>query len=147
KGLYQRRHIHRHLLSMLEKAAPDVRDCYRELISALVVRREPLTEDIWNNKWRAITREIAESLACDSISNAEADAFLSWGAGVQHSTATAPKMTHDNIYRYPISDPKVRIRVGSIHSVKGETHAATLVLETFYYQHNLEQLLKWLCGE
>ncbi len=39
------------------------------------------------------------------------------------------------------------IRLGSIHSVKGETHAATLVLETFWYDHNLEKLLPWLRGK
>jgi len=40
--------------------------------------------------------------------------------------------------------------VGSIHSVKGETHTATLVLETFWKdrsgRHNLELLLPWLNG-
>lgn len=38
------------------------------------------------------------------------------------------------------------IRVGSIHSAKGETHTATLVLETYWYAHNLESLLPWLGG-
>lgn len=47
---------------------------------------------------------------------------------------------------YPHDAPKVHIRVGSIHSVKGETHTATLVLETFWYDHNLEKLLPWLNG-
>jgi hypothetical protein len=41
---------------------------------------------------------------------------------------------------------KVDIRVGSIHSVKGETHTGTLVMETFWYGDSLEALLPWLFG-
>ncbi|NEI63856.1 MULTISPECIES: hypothetical protein [Rhizobium] len=37
-----------------------------------------------------------------------------------------------NIFAYPAADPKVKIRLGSIHSVKGETHTATLVLDSFF---------------
>ena len=32
------------------------------------------------------------------------------------------------------------------HSVKGETHTATLVLETFFYKHHLSELKPWLLG-
>ena len=42
--------------------------------------------------------------------------------------------------------PKVEIRLGSIHSVKGETHTATLVLDSFYYKHHLSELKPWLLG-
>jgi hypothetical protein len=38
------------------------------------------------------------------------------------------------------------MRVGSIHSAKGETHTATLVLETYWYSHNLNDLVPWLSG-
>ena len=49
----------------------------------------------------------------------------------------------DNIYHYPSSSQKVKIRMGSIHSVKGDEHTATLVLETFWNTHNLEYIMKW----
>jgi DNA helicase II / ATP-dependent DNA helicase PcrA len=38
------------------------------------------------------------------------------------------------------------VRLGSIHSVKGETHTATLVLESFYHDHHLRELKPWLPG-
>ena len=38
------------------------------------------------------------------------------------------------------------MRLGSIHSVKGETHTATLVLESFYHSHHLSELKPWLLG-
>jgi hypothetical protein len=45
-----------------------------------------------------------------------------------------------------LNSSKVHIRVGPIHSVKGETNTATLVLETFWYDHNLEKAVPWLTG-
>ena len=39
------------------------------------------------------------------------------------------------------------VRVGSIHAAKGETHTATLVLETFYHAHHLKKLKPWLLGD
>lgn len=36
---------------------------------------------------------------------------------------------------------------GSIHSVKGRTHLATLVLETYMTSHNMKSILKYLCGD
>src|SRR3569832_1925636 len=47
----------------------------------------------------------------------------------------------------PPDGPAVDIRVGSIHSAKGETHTATLVLDTFFYDHHLRALRPWLLGQ
>lgn len=52
----------------------------------------------------------------------------------------------DNLFAYPPDAPQVRIRLGSIHSVKGETHTATLVLDTFFHDHHLKELKPWLLG-
>ena len=52
----------------------------------------------------------------------------------------------DNLFSYPPTDPKVHIRLGSIHSVKGETHAATLVLDSFFHGDHFVQLKPWLLG-
>ncbi len=37
--------------------------------------------------------------------------------------------------------------MSSIHAVKGETHFATLILETFLYSHAIKSLLPWLLGK
>ncbi len=52
----------------------------------------------------------------------------------------------DNLFAYPPDAPRVRIRLGSIHSVKGETHTATLVLDSFFHTHHLSELKPWLLG-
>lgn len=41
----------------------------------------------------------------------------------------------------------IRIEIGSIHSIKGETHAATLLLETFTNVHFVKSVLPWLTGK
>ena len=46
--------------------------------------------------------------------------------------------THNNIYQYNDLD----VKVGTIHSVKGETHTATLYMETFYQGKYESQRLK-----
>jgi hypothetical protein len=63
------------------------------------------------------------------------------------SKTVQPMGGSSNIYRYPRDNPKVQINVGSIHSVKGQTHTATLVLETFWYDHNLNMLKPWIVGQ
>lgn len=48
-----------------------------------------------------------------------------------------------NIYR----EGDIEIPISTVHSVKGETHAATLFLETFYHKYDSEFLGGALCGE
>lgn len=51
-------------------------------------------------------------------------------------------VSHNNEYVNP-SLPEIKISVGTVHSVKGETHTATLFLETFNYAHDSEKILKY----
>jgi len=39
------------------------------------------------------------------------------------------------------------INVSSVHGVKGETHTATLLLETFYYDYDIHRILPFLKGQ
>lgn len=48
-----------------------------------------------------------------------------------------------NVYK----DADIEIEVATVHSVKGETHAATLFLETKYYKYESEHFGEQLCGE
>ncbi len=49
-----------------------------------------------------------------------------------------------NIFK---TDDEISIEVGTVHSVKGETHTATLYLETFNYDLDSKRLLPFLKGE
>jgi DNA helicase-2/ATP-dependent DNA helicase PcrA len=55
-----------------------------------------------------------------------------------------PKRNTTNIY---IAENDREVEVGTIHSVKGETHDATLVLETKNYCNDLRAMLPFLTGE
>ncbi len=84
---------------------------------------------------RALTDEATEFLARSDISPSDS----------AHDDGTVAVM--DNFYSHPPQDPKVQIRLGSIHSVKGETHTATLVLDSFFHKHHLSELKPWILGE
>lgn len=43
--------------------------------------------------------------------------------------------------------PEIKIDINTVHAVKGETHRATLYLETFNYGRDLKKLLPFLQGE
>lgn len=143
-----RRNCHRRVLQHLEESAAH-QACYTILISRFALGQKPLTRKTWNDRWRYAVRGIAEAVARVQLSGEEVDAFLAWT--VEPDSGELPptiRRNRDNIYAYPRDAPKVSIRVGSIHSIKGKTHTATLVLETFWQdkkeRHNLELLLPWL---
>jgi len=148
--LRTRKHGHRYVLELLDETS-DIQDRYKDLIEKFAVEGEALTKQTWNNTWCSIVRDIAVTIAKTTLSNVESSNFLAWKdvSGSSASTAVDAK-SNDNIYRFNKGDKKVSIRVGSIHSVKGETHTATLVLETFWQdskgRHNLELLMPWLDG-
>ncbi|MCY1464603.1 hypothetical protein D9M71_826450 [compost metagenome] len=52
-----------------------------------------------------------------------------------------------NTFRSTQENGVVDIKLGSIHSSKGQTHTATLVLETFNYEHFITSLLPWATGQ
>lgn len=75
--------------------------------------------------------------------------FLDWITPITNDggDATNKYPPGPNIYRVPVGERTIDVRMSSIHAVKGETHFATLVMETFYYGHALKSLLPWLAGE
>jgi DNA helicase-2/ATP-dependent DNA helicase PcrA len=140
------KHPHRHILKLLEKS-PDIQMRYQNLIVQFTVRQERPTTQTWEVRLREEVRSIAQALAGSKLSD-EADNFLMWEDKPFTPAATInANKSRDNLFSYRENDREVSIRVGSIHSVKGQTHTATLVLETFWKdskeRHNLELLLPW----
>lgn len=142
-ALPRRRGSHRHVLELLAQNVR-IRDEYLSLNHEVVVMQKPLTQESWVQLWCNTVRQIAETIAGCPLAKREADEFLRWGDDGASSPST--QATSTNIYRYPQGSPKVDIHVGSVHSVKGETHTATLVLETFWNKHNLAALGDWIRG-
>jgi len=57
------------------------------------------------------------------------------------------KKSKQNIYKYKDGDINFEIEISTIHKVKGETHTATLIVETFKNGYDLFHLLKLLQGK
>jgi hypothetical protein len=141
--LSNRKRKHRYILELLAEK-PELRASYLDLVTALAIGGLNSTAEEWNGKCRDSLSGIAEAISGLRGSCAEANEFLEWRALACGEQSSHRSQQHDNVFRYPQENPKLRIRVGSIHSVKGETHTATLVLDTFYRNHHLATLKPWL---
>ncbi|MBX9590852.1 MAG: UvrD-helicase domain-containing protein [Hyphomonadaceae bacterium] len=142
--LAARRRRHSQILEALVPQ-PEVREHYRALVSLLVHPKTDLAANKWDNEWCGKVIAIAGSLAGTAFTRSQQAEFLTWPVAAQ-AGQQAQKPRRDNFYRYPAASPTVAIRVGSIHSVKGETHTATMLLDTFFHEHHLQELKPWLIG-
>lgn len=140
-------HSHRRVLRLLEGDDAS-RKLYLSFASELMLGGRRPTRDSWLRHTSAVALKLADALAASPEDTGEAAAFVEWAdeAGGEE-TAMHPPGSPDNVYRFPPESPKVHIHLGSIHSVKGETHMATLVCDSFWYAPNLASLFPWLIGQ
>jgi len=145
--LRARRRRHRYVVELLNEHDDDG-ELYHSILDSFALRKEPLNKNAWESCLSESVRRVGEAITGEKLSNTDADAFLAWDdTAVESSSEGEPESRRDNIYRHPAADPKVQIKVGSIHSVKGQTHTATLILETFWNEHNLDKLKEWILGD
>lgn len=106
----------------------------------------PLVEDEWPDQV-LLLRKILKPVINESWTP-NADTFCQWSVELAGDSDSATRGTRQPPNRYVYSDREhaIVIDVGTIHSAKGQTHTATLVLETFYKTHDLSDLLPWLSG-
>jgi hypothetical protein len=144
--LKNRRRNHPWVLELLSERA-DARKRYFELVKSLAADRAIPVQADWCSEWVPGIRLIAESIAGATISASCSNIGLFLGLPQEVLQCVAAGTPRDNIFRHPEKGARVRIRVGSIHSVKGDTHTATLVLDSFYKVHHLKTLKPWLLGQ
>lgn len=142
--LKQRKRRHRYVLDLLE-GMPGAQYVYLDAIRALCVDGATLTQESWEDEWQAKMVDVVTAIAGIAPEQDEAHQFLAWTDAVAAGQDDAG-LGSDNVFRHPASKPEVEIRVGSIHSVKGETHTATLVMDTYFFTHHLRALKRWLTG-
>lgn len=142
----KRKRKHRLILHLLTEH-PEIRRAYLDLVTILAIEERTPSEGEWNKTWCAIVKGIAGVVGGPVVASAGTQAFLEWHPVLPGSTPSRRAANVDNLFRYPLDHPKVEIRFGSIHSVKGETHTATLVVDTFFHAHHLVTLKPWLLGQ
>lgn len=140
-----RKSANRYLLEHL----PDdnARKRYGNLLDRLISSRCELSKEVWTAHLMPEVLEIAEAIIGCEIRGPRVTEFLGWTNGEISLEGGGARKIATNLFCYPHNEPKVSIRLGSIHSVKGETHTATLVLESFHKTHHLRKLIPWLVGK
>ena len=129
--------------------ADEAKAIYRSLLTRFLIDREVLTRALWIALNPSL-KLLGATLGGGDAASPAANDFLAWRDAVplpqpavqHHAHAAAP-----NSYRYSDGSASIDIRLGSIHMAKGQTHLATLVLETFNQSHFLHSMMPWLLGK
>lgn len=137
---------HRRLLETLDGGAGE--EAYRELLERTLTLEGKFTDEEWAQALPLVLQIVSQLTGVHKL-NQDASGFLTRpGCSSSDGDQADGKTTvPDNSFSFPPGEPKVRIRLGSIHSVKGETHTATLVLDSFFHKHHLSELKPWILGE
>ncbi len=138
-----RKRNHRYVMELLEGNTGALQT-YLSMVRMFAVSRLIPSQDRWDTEYKPLFQKLGRVLSAADATPAAANEFLAW-SGI--GAVDAAKAKRNNVLRDATQDPAINVRVGSIHSVKGETHTATLVLETFYYAHHLDALKPWLLGQ
>ena len=122
---------------------------YRSVLTRFLINREALTLDLWIALCPSL-KLLAATLGGGDTGSPAANDFLTWRDTVnqpQPATLDQVQAAALNTYRCSDGGASVDIRLSSIHAAKGQTHLATLVLETFNKSHFLHSLMPWLLGK
>lgn len=141
-----RKSAHRRLLENLAGSAGE--EAYLDLLDRTLAAEGRFSDGEWARALPLVNGIVSQLVGAQTL-NREATEFLARSDSSPSDGAYegGTEATLNNLYGHPPQDPKVHIRLGSIHSVKGETHTATLVLDSFFYKHHLSELKPWVLGE
>ena len=147
--LSRKARTHRAIIAALANDAASLA-AYHEFLREFLVDRTALFEAEWNRRKDGIMA-IATALCAGDTDMARAERFLAWpkdDPSLDGTGTPPPADTGANVFRFSDGNRNIDIRLGSIHSVKGQTHLATLLLSTNWYkQHSAIQIMPWLLGK
>lgn len=143
-GIKPRKRSHRFILELLHDDEPTL-DGYHKMVTSLAIEQHIPSEDSWHQIWKPIVENIVTKISGKTLN--PNDPFLSYPANFSIDPIHHHQSRHGNIYPVEHDGRKINIKLGSIHSVKGETHTGTLVLETYRKAHHLEKIVCHIKGE
>lgn len=138
-----RKYKNRYVIELLGEDETRIRH-YQDLVSKLVINRAEPTQVAWEEEIVATLADLAMAMSEADGETEAANEFLEWIEAAGGADAQPKSL---NIVLDTAQEPPITVRLGSIHSVKGETHTATLVLESFNQTYHLKALKKWLLGK
>lgn len=119
---------------------------FRELLLDWCFSEQVIDLQYWQHTSQALV-DLTRSW-CRGVLDNETKEYLQWTEGdwqVQEEEMQLPTGLA-NVYRYKAAIGTIEIELATIHAVKGETHTATLVLETYWHDHDLKVLLPYMTG-
>lgn len=133
--------------SLLKALTEDSQINFRILVNEI----SDINDSISKSDWTSILGLINQILKLFNITNfQDVKEFVIWldeeNFEIQDDENVKKVLPNHYIYTDEETQRYVDIEFGSIHSVKGRTHLATLVLETFLKTHNIKAILKHLCS-
>lgn len=130
----------------IEKMLPDEKHLiYRQLMLDLALSKFRTKEE-----WNSVINKVDNILKLFDLSLISRDrVLLNWVDEVsfEYDDKKAQSKVNNYFYQDSVTGRSVYLEFGSIHSVKGRTHLATMVLETFSSAHNIKSILNYLCGK
>lgn len=131
------------LNSLLAQLPVDKHNCFRSSFKQIISL--PISTEA---EWNLVVDKIHEHIDTQFGITAFGDDIFMWTVPNDYDrTEIGP--VKNNCYHHIDAETgrTVDIHLGSIHSVKGRTHLATLAMETFWYNHNVSSILPWLRAE
>ena len=137
---------HRAVVVALEGAVTSL-TAYRGFLKRFLVDRTVLSEDSWPSHAEELAA-VAGGLCKGETDRSKAERFLEWPTDDPSlgAACSASGVDRSNIFRVNGPSGTIDIRLGSIHSVKGETHLATLLLSTYWHAHSAKEMMPWWLG-
>lgn len=99
-------------------------------------------------EWASVLDAVWSILTCYFGVDRFENRFFQWlnDTPVNAEDVDAAATQNTFVYTSPRSGRSVTIHLSSIHAVKGKTHLATLVLDTFWHKRNMQSIMPWLCN-
>jgi hypothetical protein len=120
-------------------------DAYRTLLTRFVLTDDSFSEETWAEALRYV-ESVVSSLTGAALPR-QMNPYCRWQPPDDSSQSSRTLEAPPNVFRLEDGDTTLDVQLSSIHAVKGQTHLATLVLETYNYSHVLKALMAWLAGE
>lgn len=115
--------------SLFERCTDGRERDLRDLVASLLRTECTVT----SGAWREVVGRACKLLLAGAP-RSEVQAYVAWE---EDTGGQATPRSAGNIFLHRSADREVSIEVTTIHAVKGETHDATLVLETQFHEHDV----------
>lgn len=133
------------LIKRLTVDDTELSNLYRQLILDHLAHRLHVTQEGWPDLCARLSTVAAKITQTTELPR---DPFFQLGLLPEPMDipGSSGRNQDPNAYEHvdPVSGRSLSVQMGSVHAVKGQTHTATLLLETFTYGHHLSEVIEQL---